>query len=50
MKTSDRDEEVSPAIKEPILESQELRTSSSSATEQLQECDAQKVTGISLRR
>ena len=32
MKISDRDEEVSPVIKEPRLESQELRTSSSSAT------------------
>ena len=36
MKRSDRDEEVSPVIKEPRLESQELRTSSSSSTEQLQ--------------
>ena len=50
MKRSDRDEEVSPVVKEPRLESQELRTSSSSATEQLQECDVQKVTRISLRR
>ena len=46
MKRSDRDEEVSPMIKEPRLESQELRTSS---IEQLQECDVQKVTRISLR-
>ena len=38
MKRSDRDQEVSPVIKEPRLEGQELRTSSSSATEQLQEC------------
>ena len=46
MKRSDRDEEVSPMIKEPRLESQGLRTSS---IEQLQECDVQKVTRISLR-
>ena len=38
MKRSDRDEEVSPVIKEPRLGSEELRTSSSSATELLQEC------------
>ena len=38
MKRSGRDEEVSPVIKEPRLESEELRTSSSSATELLQEC------------
>ena len=38
MKRSDRDEEVSPVIKEPRLDSEELRTSSSSATELLQEC------------
>ena len=38
MKRSDRYEEVSLVIKEPRLEGQELRTSSSSATEQLQEC------------
>ena len=50
MKRSHRDEEVSPVIKETRLESQELRTPSSSATEQLQECDVQKVTKISLRR
>lgn len=42
MKISDRDKEVSPVIKEPRLGSQELRTSSSSATKQLQECDVQK--------
>ena len=46
MKISDRDEEVSPVIKEPRLESQELRTSSPSATELLQECDVQKVTSM----
>jgi len=38
MKRSDRDQEVSPVIKEPRLEGQESRTFSSSATEQLQEC------------
>ena len=38
MKRSDRDEEVSPVIKEPRLDIEELRTSSSSATELLQEC------------
>ena len=38
MKRSDRDEEVSSVIKEPRLEGQELQTSSSSVTEQLQEC------------
>ena len=38
MKRSDRDQEVSPVIKEPRLEGQELRTPLSSATEQLQEC------------
>ena len=39
MKRSDRDQEVSPVIKEPRLEGQELQTSSSSssATEQLQQ-------------
>ena len=37
MKSSDRGEEVSPVIKEPRLDGQELRRSSSSATEQLQE-------------
>ena len=42
MKRSDRDQEVSPVIKEPRLEGQELRTSSSSATEQLQECVVSK--------
>ena len=41
MKRSDRDEKVSPVIKEPRVESQELRTSSSSAKEQSQECDVQ---------
>ena len=35
MKRSDRDEEVSPVIKEPRLDSEELRTSSFSATELL---------------
>ena len=50
MKRSDRDKEVSLVIKEPRLGSPELRMSSSSATEQLQECDVQKVTRISLRR
>jgi len=38
VKKSDGDQEVSPVIKELRLEGQELRTSSSSATEQLQEC------------
>ena len=38
MKRSDRDEELSPVIKEPRLDSEELRTSSSSATELWQEC------------
>ena len=38
MKRSDRDQEVFPVIKEPRLEGQELRTPSSLATEQLQEC------------
>ena len=38
MNRSDRDEEVSPVIKEPRLDIEELRTSSSSATELLQEC------------
>ena len=48
MKRSDRDEEVSPVIKEPRLESQELRTSSSSATEQLRECDKDQSSSVSL--